>query len=68
MAFVNFKIPDQKLRDKVRFAAEDFLKRGMTEQEAAQAIVESVKQCAYHQALAQVQWVKVYQFSRYSKK
>ena len=63
---ITFKM-NPKLKFNVRCEAERLLKEGLTEQEAARAIANEGR-CGYRDALNQVQYVKVYKWSKYSKK
>lgn len=66
MAIITFKM-DENLKNKVRREAEQLLKAGKTVDEAAE-IIAIANPCTYANARNQVQYVKVYKWSYYSKK
>ena len=63
---ITFKMPT-KLKFNVRCEAERLLKAGLSVEEAAQSIA-SEGRCDYLRAKAQVEYVKVYKWSKFSKK
>lgn len=65
VAIVTFKM-HPKLKFNVRCEAERLLKAGKTVEEAARAIADEGR-CCYHKAKAQVEYVKVYGWSKSRK-
>lgn len=63
---ITFKMPT-KLKFNVRCEAERLLKAGVSVEDAARAIADEGR-CGYRDALNQVQYVKVYGWSKFSKK
>lgn len=63
---ITFKMPT-KLKFNVRCEAERLLAAGMNVEEAARAIADEGR-CDYLRAKAQVEYVKVYGWSKFSKK
>ena len=67
MAIVTFKLKDERRKFKLRSRAEDLLTAGHDVTAAAAAMVAEGL-CERHIALEVCQWVKVYEWSRFSKK
>jgi hypothetical protein len=67
MAVVTFIIQNEKRKFKLRSRAEDLLKAGY-DVTAAAAVMVAEGLCEPHIAKDVVEWVKVYEWSRFSKK